>query len=173
MALLFTDGIKRLFSQICPAAGSLLKILEGLINLAAKAVFFGNLLHRLGSIAIAELEWTSIAIYTHMDGTFQTQGGMALMQTDNHSIKGSVLTSANVQPRCAYITSIGYLDPRMAKEKIIRTIDRVDAAEPVAKDLIEFIRTQAKNMMAAGTPVAPPSTPRLEQSEEPAPVADD
>ncbi len=133
---------------------------------------FGSLLYRLGSIAIAELQWTSVATYTHMDGTFQTQGGMALMQAGDHSVKGSVLTSANVQPRCAYITSIGYLDPRMAKEKIVRTIDRVDPAEPVANELIDFIRNQAANMMNAGAPAAPPSAPRIEQRESP-PAADE
>lgn len=133
---------------------------------------FGNLLHRLGSIAIAELEWTSVATYTHMDGTFQSQGGLALVQAGDRSVQGSVLTSANVQPRCAYITSIGYLDPRMAKEKIVRTIDRVDPAEPIANDMIDFIRAQASKMMAAGLPVSPPSVLRLEQNEAASPAAE-
>ncbi len=133
---------------------------------------FGSLLHRLGSIAIAELEWTSVAIYTHMDGTFQSQGGLALMQAGDHAVKGSVLTSANVQPRCAYITSIGYLDPRVAKEKIVRTIDRVIPAEPVANEMIEYIRAQAKKMLAAGAPVAPSDVPRIEQNSAPPLAAD-
>ncbi len=131
---------------------------------------FGNLLHRLGSIAIAELEWTSVASYTHMDGTFQSQGGLALMQAGDHAVKGSVLTSASVQPHCAYITSIGYLDPRMAKEKIIRSIDRVEPAEAIANELIEFIRSQANRMATTGTPAAPAKLPQI---GEPQPVDDE
>jgi hypothetical protein len=131
---------------------------------------FGAVIYRLGNIAVAEMRWTSVATYTHLDGTFQTQGGMALMQAGDHSVKGSVLSSANVQPKCAYITSVGYLDPGRAKNKLVRIIDGVEPAEPIANEMLAFIKNQAINMMNAGAPVASPDVPQIEVAIDSAPV---
>lgn len=116
---------------------------------------FGVLLYRLGIIPVAELKWTSVLTTCHITGTFQTQGGMALMNAGDQSIKGSVLTSATVQPRCAYLTSVGFLRPGAAKHAVPRLIDQVEPADQVSNELLAAIHHQAKQMMAVGAPAAP------------------
>ncbi|MDZ7643836.1 MAG: hypothetical protein U5K76_06190 [Woeseiaceae bacterium] len=132
---------------------------------------FGTLLYRLGIIPVAELEWTSVLTSCRIEGTFQTQGGMALMNAGGNLLKGSVLTSATVQPRCAYLTSVGYLQPGLARNRVVRLIDRVEPAPHVANDLLAAIRTQASQMLLAGASSAPDagSMPEL---PDPAAAAD-
>ncbi len=132
---------------------------------------FGSLLYRLGAIAVAELAWTSILTYCHIDGTFQAQGGMSLMNAGETTVKGSVLTTATVQPRCAYLTSVGFLQPGLAKCTVVRVIDQVDTAGQVTSDLLAAIHHQCNQMTAAGAPVAAPNPVLLDQSEaSPQPV---
>jgi hypothetical protein len=122
----------------------------------AALAIFGAVLYRLGSIPVAELEWTSVLTACHIEGTFQTQGGMALMNAGQHTLKGSVLTSATVQPKVAYLTSVGFLQPGLARNSIVRLIDRVEPAGQIASDLLASVRHQATQMMNAGAPVAQP-----------------
>jgi len=90
-----------------------------------------------------------------MNGTFQTQGGMALMHSGDRTIKGSVLTSATVQPRCAYLASVGFLQPGLAKQTVPRLIDKVEPADPVCNELLAAIHQQAQRMTTIGTPAEP------------------
>ena len=131
----------------------------------AALLVFGSLLYRLGAISVAELAWTSVITYCHISGTFQAQGGMALMNAGENTVKGSVLTSATVQPRCAYLTSVGFLKPGLAKSTVVRVIDQVEPASQIAGDLLAAIRNQANQMMAAGAPVAQPNPVMLDQNE--------
>ena len=114
-------------------------------------LIFGALFYRVGIIPIAELEWTSSVVKCLVSGTFQTQGGMALMQAGDPTVKGSVLTSATVQPRCAYMTSVGFLQPGLAKQRVPRLIDRVEPAEQVSNELLAAIHNQARQMTTIGT----------------------
>jgi len=118
-------------------------------------LIFGALFYRLGLIPIAELEWTSILTNCHLSGTFQTQGGMALMSAGDNSIKGSVLTSATVQTRCAYLTSVGFIRPGVAKHAVPRLIDQVQPADQVSNELLAAIHSQANQMMSVGTQLPP------------------
>lgn len=118
---------------------------------------FGFLLYRLGIIPVAELEWTSVITTCRIEGTFQTQAGMALMSAGEQTLKGSVLTSATVQPKCAFLTSVGFLQPGLARNTIVRLIDRVEPASQVSGDLLAAIRHQATRIMNAGAPTAPRS----------------
>lgn len=128
---------------------------------------FGFLFYRVGLVPIAELEWTSVITSCVITGTFQTQGGMAFMNSGDHSLKGSVLTSATIQPRCAYLTSVGYLLPGASRHKVPRLIDRVEPAGPIAKELIAAVHNQARQMMSAGAQPMQPAGPALaDQSEE-------
>lgn len=134
---------------------------------------FGFLLYRLGIIPIAELEWTSVITACRIEGTFQTQGGMALMQAGEHSLKGSVLTSATVQPKCAYLTSVGFLQPGLARNAVVRLIDRAEPAGQIANDLLAAIRHQATQMMAAGAPAARDATVHALPNQRPSVEAGD
>lgn len=116
---------------------------------------FGVLFYRLGIIPVAELEWSSVIVQCLVNGTFQTQGGMALMHSGDRAIKGSVLTSATVQPRCAHIASVGFLQPGLAKQTVPRLIDRVEPAEQVGNELLAAIHRQAQQMTTIGTPAEP------------------
>lgn len=128
---------------------------------------FGFLFYRVGLVPIAELEWTSVITNCVITGTFQTQGGMAFMNSGDHSLKGSVLTSATIQPRCAYLTSVGYLLPGASRQKVPRLIDRVEPAGPIGKELIAAVHNQARQMMSAGAQPMQPAGPALaDQSEE-------
>ena len=98
---------------------------------------------------------------------------MALMQAGEQTVKGSVLTSATVQPRCAYLNSVGFFAPNLAKNNVARAINRVEPAEPIATELLEFIRQQAQQMMNAGAPVAPPTTPTMLEQDNTPPVSID
>jgi len=118
-------------------------------------LIFGVLVYRLGIIPVAELEWTSVLTNCRMEGTFQSQGGMALVNNGGNSLKGSVLTSATVQPRCAFLSSVGFLKPGLAKSSVVRLIDRVEPADSVANDLLGAIHAQAARVHSAGAPVAP------------------
>jgi len=137
------------------------------LALPAGLTVFGFLFYRVGLVPVAELEWTSVITSCDISGTFQTQGGMAFMNSGDHSLKGSVLTSATIQPRCAYLTSVGYLLPGASRQKVARLIDRVEPAGPIAKELIAAVHNQARQMMSAGTQQMPPAGPALtDQSEE-------
>lgn len=113
---------------------------------------FGSLVYRLGVIPVAELQWTSVLTACRIEGTFQAQGGMALMSAGERTLKGSVLTSASVRPKCAYLTSVGFLQPGLARNTVVRLIDRVEPAGQVANDLLAAIRLRATHMMSAGAP---------------------
>lgn len=135
---------------------------------------FGALLYRLGLVPIAEQEWTSVVARCKIDGTFQTQGGMALMNAGDQSIKGSVLTSATVQPQCAYLTSVGFMRPGSAKHLVVRMVDQVEPAEPVAKEMLAAIHHQAQQMMGVGTQLPPMQISLEDQSDDaPEPPAED
>ncbi|HZW59766.1 MAG TPA: hypothetical protein VFE85_05680 [Woeseiaceae bacterium] len=151
--------------------------LDAAVSLRTPAALsiFGFLLYRLGIIPTAELRWTSVITSCRIDGTFQTQGGMALMNSGQHTLKGSVLTSATVQPKCAYLTSVGFLRPGLGRNKVVRLIDRVEPAAQIAGDLLAAIRHQATQMMHAGAPLAAAASaqPALPEPAADAPVADD
>jgi len=134
-------------------------------------LIFGVLIYRLGIIPVAELEWTSVLTNCRMEGTFQSQGGMALVNNGSNSLKGSVLTSATVQPRCAFLTSVGFLQPGLAKNSVVRLIDRVEPADSVANDLLGAIHAQAARVHSAGSPVAP-AAPVGEALPDPAQAGD-
>jgi hypothetical protein len=125
------------------------------LRTAVALVIFGSLAYRLGIVPIAELRWTSVLTACRIEGTFQAQGGMALMNAGDSSLKGSVLTSASVQPKCAYLTSVGFLRPGFARHSVVRLIDRVEPAGQVANELLAAIRRQAALMARAGLPAAP------------------
>lgn len=116
---------------------------------------FGFLLYRLGMIPVAELEWTSVITACRMEGTFQTQAGMALMNAGEQALRGSVLTTATVQPKCAYLKSVGFMQPGLAKNTVVRLIDSVEPAGQIANDLLTAIRLHATQMASAGVPPAP------------------
>jgi hypothetical protein len=118
-------------------------------------MIFGALFYRLGLIPVSEMEWTSVITNCLITGTFQAQSGMALMSAGDHSIKGSVLTNATVQPRCAYLTSVGFLRPGAAKHKVPRLIDKVEQAEQVSNEILAAIHNQARQMMSVGTQLPP------------------
>jgi len=134
-----------------PNAGEMLLSLRTPIAL----LIFGVLVYRLGIIPVAELEWTSVLTNCRMEGTFQSQGGMALVNNGGNSLKGSVLTSATVQPRCAFLSSVGFLQPGLARNSVVRLIDRVEPADSVANDLLGAIHEQAARVHSAGAPIAP------------------
>lgn len=140
-------------------------------------MIFGALFYRLGLIPVSEMEWTSVITNCLITGTFQTQGGMALMSAGDNSIKGSVLTSATVQPRCAYLTSVGFLRPGAAKHKVPRLIDKVEQAEQISNEMLAAINSQAQQMMSVGTQLPPmqitlPDKSGDEPSQDDAPVED-
>ena len=132
----------------------------------AAFLVFGALFYRMALIPVAELEWTSILTNCHIAGTFQAQGGMALMQTNEHSLKGSVLTSATVQTRCAYATTVGFMRPGVAKHAVPRLIDQVVPADQVSNELLAAIHQQATQMMAVGTHVPPVQVALPDRSDE-------
>jgi len=124
-------------------------------QLPVAAQIFGTLFYRLGLIPLAELQWNSIITYTHITGTFQAQGGMALMNAGEQSLKGSVLTSATVQPRCAYLTSVGFLRPGLAKHTVYRRIDQVKPAPEISSDILAAVQERANRIMSVGTQPPP------------------
>lgn len=125
------------------------------------AIFvFGTLLYRLGIIPVAELRWSSTLVACHIDGTFQAQGGMTLMNSGDQALKGNVMTSASVQLRSAQLSSIGLLQPGHSKNAVVRLIDRVVPAPEIAAGVLERIQEQAKRMQA-GTTQGPAVTPTL------------
>ncbi|MCB1843482.1 MAG: hypothetical protein KDI09_11010 [Halioglobus sp.] len=121
---------------------------------------FGTLLYRLGIIPVAEMPWSSVLLACHIDGTFQAQGGMTLMNSGDQALKGNVMTSASVQLRSAQISSIGLLQPGRSKNAVVRLIDRVTPSPEIAAGVLERIREQAKRMHA-GTNHGPAVAPAL------------
>ena len=173
MGLLLTIGAGFFLYQAAAADWSSATPIVAALRFPAALLIFGALFYRLGLIPIAELEWTSILTSCHMTGTFQAQGGMALMNTGDHSIKGSVLTSATVQTRCAYLTSVGFIRPGVAKHAVPRLIDQVRPADQISNELLTAIHRQANQMMSVGTQLPPMKIALPDQSDDGSGQADD
>lgn len=122
-------------------------------------MMFGGLFYRLGTIPVAELEWNSIFVYCHMEGTFQKQGSMALVNASDHRMTGSVLTNATVRVHCAIAKSVGFFAPAVAKLTVPRQIYNVEQAPQVANELLAAIQERANRFHNIGLehPVARPS----------------
>lgn len=167
LGLLLTAGAGLLLFQAAAADWSQAVAVADALRAPVGLTIFGALFYRLGIIPIAELEWTSIVTNCHIAGTFQTQGGMALMNAGQQTIKGSVLTTATVQPRCAYLTSVGFLRPGVAKHRVPRLIDQVEPAEPICNEILAAIHSQAQQMMNVGAAPPPIQVALPEGSDEP------
>ncbi len=136
------------------------------LSMPIALLIFGALFYRIGIIPIAELEWSSVIVKCLVNGTFQTQGGMALMHAGDPTVKGSVLTSATVQPRCAYMSSVGFLQPGLAKQRVLRLIDRVEPADQISNELLVAIHNQARQMTTIGTVSEPMKIALPDKSDE-------
>ena len=168
-----TAGAGLLLFQAAAADWSQVVAIADALRAPVGLTIFGALFYRLGIIPIAELEWTSIVTNCHIAGTFQTQGGMALMNAGQQTIKGSVLTTATVQPRCAYLTSVGFLRPGVAKHRVPRLIDQAEPAEPICNEILAAIHSQARQMMNVGAAPPPIQVALPEGSDEPDQPASD
>jgi hypothetical protein len=118
-------------------------------------VIFGALFYRVGIIPMSELEWNSVIVKCIVNGTYQEQGSVTHLHAGDSTVRGSVLTRATVQPRCAYLKSVGFLRPGLASHRVPRLIDRVERADQVGNELLAAIHAHAREMMTTGTTSEP------------------